>query len=278
MRGHFMNAAITVIKEQIQHFYLVRRLSLFEMKSNNKNNYLGMAWEVLNPTIQILIYWFVFGTLRNRAPVNVGGKEVPFIAFLMIGFIVWTFFYQSTIQGSKSIYTRLAILSKMNFPISVIPHYVIFANFYIHIALLLLAIIIINGMGFYVNIYYIQLIYFIFALFCLLFSISLTTSTISTIIRDFHMLLNSVLRMLLYFTPVLWPLSTIGTNQIMVLIIKLNPLNYIVEGYRAAIFGTGWYFIEHWKYTLYFWTLVLILYLIGSKIHVKFRAQLIDYL
>lgn len=92
------------------------------------------------------------------------------------------------------------------------------------------------------------------------------------------MLLNSVLRMLLYFTPVLWPLSTIGTNQIMVLIIKLNPLNYIVEGYRAAIFGTGWYFIEHWKYTLYFWTLVLILYLIGSKIHVKFRAQLIDYL
>lgn len=273
-----MNAAITVIKEQIQHFYLVRRLSLFEMKSNNKNNYLGMAWEVLNPTIQILIYWFVFGTLRNRAPVNVGGKEVPFIAFLMIGFIVWTFFYQSTIQGSKSIYTRLAILSKMNFPISVIPHYVIFANFYVHIALLLIAIVITNILGFYVSIYYIQIIYFIFALFCLLFSISLTTSTISTIIRDFHMLLNSVLRMLLYFTPVLWPLSTIGTNQIMVLIIKLNPLNYIVEGYRAAIFGTGWYFIEHWKYTLYFWTLVLILYLIGSKIHVKFRAQLIDYL
>jgi len=84
--------------------------------------------------------------------------------------------------------------------------------------------------------------------------------------------------MLLYFTPVLWPLSTLASNKYIVLIIKLNPLYYIVEGYRAALFGTGWYFIEHWKYTVYFWALILILYLIGSRIHVKFRAQLIDYL
>ena len=255
-----MKSAITVLKEQIDHFYLVRRLSLFELKSKNKNNYLGMSWEVLNPTIQILIYWFVFGSLRNRAPVNIGGIEVPFIAFLMVGFIIWTFFYQSTIQGSKSIYTRLAILSKMNFPISIIPTYVIFSNFYVHIAMLMLVILILNLMGYFINIYYLQLIYFIFALFSLLFSLSLITSTISTIIRDFHMLLNSVLRMLLYFTPVLWPLSTLATNEILVYIIKLNPLYYIVEGYRAAIFGTGWYFIEHWKYTIYYWFIVLILY------------------
>lgn len=273
-----MKAAINVLREQLEHFYLIHRLSLFELKSNNNNNYLGMAWEILNPTIQILIYWFVFGSLRNRAPVDLDGKEIPFAAFLMVGFIVWNFFYQGTIQGSKSVYTRLAILSKMNFPISVIPTYVIFANFYVHVVMLFLVIVIVNFMGFFINIYYLQLLYFIFSLFCLLFAISLTTSTISTIIRDFHMLLNSVLRMLLYFTPVLWPLSTLASNKYIVLIIKLNPLYYIVEGYRAALFGTGWYFIEHWKYTVYFWALVLLLYLIGSRIHVKFRAQLIDYL
>ena len=52
-----MNSAIKVIKEQIEHFYLIRRLSLYELKSKNKSNYLGMAWEVINPVIQILIYW-----------------------------------------------------------------------------------------------------------------------------------------------------------------------------------------------------------------------------
>ena len=39
-----MNNALTVLKEQIKHFYLIRRLSVYELKSKNKNNYLGMAW------------------------------------------------------------------------------------------------------------------------------------------------------------------------------------------------------------------------------------------
>src|SRR5690625_6646906 len=76
-----MKPAITVIKEQIANFYLMRRLSVYELKSKNKNNYLGMAWEVLNPVIQILIYWFVFGTIIQRPAIDIGqGIEVPFIA------------------------------------------------------------------------------------------------------------------------------------------------------------------------------------------------------
>jgi teichoic acid transport system permease protein len=273
-----MNAAITVLKEQIKNFYLIRRLSLYDLKSKNKSNYLGMAWEVINPTIQILIYWFVFGSLRERAPVVIESKEVPFIAWLMVGFILWTFFYQSTIQGSKSIYSRLSMLSKMNFPMSVIPNIVIFSQFYVHLFMVVLTVIILNIMGFFVNIYYIQFVYFIIATFVFLYSLSLINSTISTIIRDFHMLLNAVLRMFLYLSPVLWPISSIIDNVAIVFILKLNPLYYLIEGYRAAIFGTGWYFIENWEYTLYFWGLVLVMYLIGSKLHMKFRAHFIDYL
>src|SRR5690606_3031838 len=125
-------------KEQFNNFYLVRRLSLYELKSKNKSNYLGMSWEVINPLIQILIYWFVFGSIRQRAGVEIApGVEVPFFAWLVSGFILWTFFYQSTIHGSKSIYTRLRILSKMNFPMSVIPNIAIFSQMFIHFFLLL---------------------------------------------------------------------------------------------------------------------------------------------
>src|SRR5690606_21719733 len=102
-----MKSAITVLKEQFKHFYLIRRLSLYELKSKNKSNYLGMAWEVINPSIQILIYWFVFGTISKRADVEImPGQDVAYIAWLLVGFISWSFFYQATIQGSKSIYSR----------------------------------------------------------------------------------------------------------------------------------------------------------------------------
>ncbi|MEN1967756.1 ABC transporter permease [Lentibacillus sp. N15] len=274
-----MNSAITVLREQIKNFYLIKRLSMYELKSQNKNNYLGMTWEILNPAIQILIYWFVFGTLRNREPVEVGGVEIPFFIWLMAAFFLWNFFYQATIQGSKSIYTRLRMLSKMNFPMSVIPNYVIFSQFYVHLIMIIITILIFQLNGFYVNIYYLQLIYFIFAAFCLIFAISLITSTLSTIIRDIHMLLNSTLRMFLYVSGVLWPI-TILTDQFPTImqLLKLNPLLYLIEGYRSAFFGAGWYFIEHWHYTLYFWGLVIVLFIVGSTMHVKFRRHFIDYL
>src|SRR5690606_35267061 len=113
----------------------------------------------------------------------------------------------------------------------------------------------------------------------LILAISLITSTLSTIIRDVHMLLNSVLRMLLYVSGILWPLSLLEQYPpIIMTLVKMNPLYYLIEGYRAALFGTEWYFIENWEYTIYFWVVVSVLFLFGSTLHVKFRRHFIDYL
>lgn len=274
-----MKYLFKVIKEQVENFYLIRRLSLYDLKSQHQNNYLGMAWEILNPLIQILIYWFVFSSIRRRPDISIStGEDVPFIYWLLVAFVLWTFFYQSTIQGSKSIYSRLQLLSKMNFPMSVIPNIVIFSQFYIHVVLMIIAILIFNLGGYYINIYYIQLIYYVFATFCLLFAISLITSTLSTIIRDIHMFLNATLRMFLYLSPILWPVTEVISNQLVIILLKLNPLYYLIEGYRSALFGTEWFFINNWQYSLYFWFLTVVLLVIGSLLHVKFRRHFIDYL
>ncbi|MGP4063922.1 ABC transporter permease [Oceanobacillus sp. M65] len=274
-----MKSAKKVIKEQIDHFYLIRRLSIYELKSKNKNNYLGIFWELLNPAFQILIYWFVFTNLRDRNPIKMNGENIEFFSWLLAAFFLWIFFYQGTIQGSKSIYTRLKLLSKMNFPMSIIPGFVIFSQFYVHVVMLLISMFLLNLMGYTVSIYYVQLIYYVFAAFCLIFGISLITSTLSTIIRDIHMFLNSTLRMLLYVSGVLWPLSIIGDNfPVIMEIMKLNPLYYLVEGYRAALFGAEWHFVTHWEYTIIFWAITGTLILFGSMLHVKFRRHFIDYL
>src|SRR5699024_9469845 len=147
------------------------------------------------------------GTIRKRAPIEMGGVEVPFFAWLLAGFFLWIFCYQSIIKGSKAIYSRLRMLSKMNFPMSVIPNFVIFFIFFFHFffffIFLVMSIVIIHFIVYHITIYYLQFIYFIFAAMCMLFAISLITSTLSTIVRDFHMFLNSTLRMLLYMSGVL---------------------------------------------------------------------------
>ena len=60
-----MKSAIKVIKEQIEHFYLIRRLSLYELKSKNKSNYLGMAWEVSTLLSNILYIGLYLGAFVN---------------------------------------------------------------------------------------------------------------------------------------------------------------------------------------------------------------------
>lgn len=268
-----MKAAMTVLHEQIKHFYLLRRLSLYEIKSANKNNYLGLAWELINPAIQIAIYWFIFGFgIREREAVD----GDPFFQWMLAGIVIWFFFNPSIIEGSKSIYQRVQMLSKMNFPMSLIPNIVIYSKFYSHIGLLLLAIIVLNLAGYPISIYYLQLPIYIVAGYAFIFALSLITSTLNTFIRDLQMLLQAMLRMLLYMTPILWATSSLP--EWIQLLLKLNPLYYLVEGYRSSLLGSEWYLVEHWQYTIYFWGVTLFLLSIGSMLHVKFRRRFIDFI
>lgn len=271
-----MSAVWTVIKEQVNSFYLIRRLSLYEVKSDNKNHYLGIFWEIINPMIQIAVYWFVFGFIIHRGPI---GDGTPFFPWLIAGISVWFFINQGMLQGTKSIYTRIRMIAKMNFPMSVIPTYVVMSKFYQHLMLLIAVIIILQITGYTFSLSYIQLPYYMFATIAFLVSFTLITSTLATIIRDVTMIVQSVMRVLIYLTPILWPSERLHGYGLIQFLIKLNPLNYIVEGYRSSLLGDPhWFAFIHYKYTLYFWMVIFLMLVIGSKLHIKFRDHFIDYL
>ncbi|PGV53332.1 ABC transporter permease [Bacillus sp. AFS037270] len=268
-----MKSLIQVIKENITNIYLIIRLSLFELKSSNNSHYLGMLWEVLNPMILVAIYWFVFGFgIRGGKPVD----GIEYLPWMLTGFIVWIFMSQSILQGSKSVYSRIKIIAKMNFPMSVIPTFVITSKFYLHLVLVGIIMVILAIYGYTPTLYFIQLPYYIVANLLLLLAISLITSTLSTIIRDVQMVVQATVRVLMYVTPILW--SNQNMPEYIINIMKLNPVYYIVEGYRSALLGTGWYFVENQAYTLYFWVLVFVLLLLGSSLHVRFKERFVDYL
>lgn len=267
-----MKSFFTIIKEQISSFYMIIRLSIYQLKSINNNNYLGMLWEILNPLIQMSIYWFVFG-LGIRGGDDVNG--IPFVYWLSAGLVVWFFFSSACIQGSKAIYSRLNIITKMNFPMSAIPSYVVTSVFYQHITLLVTIIVIFLFSKQGMSIHLIQIPYYMVGLISLVFSISLITSTLSTIVRDVHQIFQSIIRMMLYLTPILWTPEKLPL--FLQKVMTLNPLYYIVQGYRNALLGMGWFF-DDIGYALYFWMVVFVLFLIGSILHVKFRRHFVDYL
>ncbi|MDP4087060.1 MAG: ABC transporter permease [Bacillota bacterium] len=276
-----MKSMITIIKEQFRSIYLILRLSAFEMKSANTNNYLGRVWEVLNPLISLGIYYFIFGVgvRGGRSIIMENGQSVSFFSWLITGMSFWFFANPSIGNSSRSIYSRIGLISKMSFPMSVIPSYVIMANFYSHLMLVTVVTIYLQFTGFPLTIKFLQIPYFMISALAFLFSLSLITSTLSTIVRDFQQIVYSILKMLLYLTPLLWHTNKLVMSGVdLTFVLKLNPLTYLAEGYRSALLGTTWYEYAHPYYTMYFWGLVLILFFIGSILHLKFRDRFVDYL
>ncbi|WP_040207123.1 ABC transporter permease [Neobacillus jeddahensis] len=268
-----MKSLLRIIKENVTNLHLIGRLSIFELKSSNNNHYLGMLWEIINPMILISIYWFVFG-FGIRGGKDVSGIE--YFPWMISGITAWFFISQSLLMGSKSVYTRINIISKMNFPMSVIPTYVITSKLYHHIAFVGIIMLILLSCGYPPTIYSIQLPFFIIANLVLLVSISLITSTLATIVRDVQMVVQALVRVLMYLTPILWTVEKLPKSVQNYM--KFNPFYYIVEGYRSAFLGTNWYFIDHLRYTLYFWVLLFVLLLLGSILHLKFKDRFVDYL
>lgn len=261
-----------VLKEQLQNFHLILRLSSYELKGKYQMHYLGILWQFLNPALQILIYWFVFGVgIRNGNPVG----EVPFFAWLITGLIPWFFISPSIIQGSNSVYSKVNLVSKMNFPVSVLPSIVIFSNMIQLIVMLLVLGVVLFLYQINPGIYLLQLPYYLFALLLFLFAFTTLCSTISTIVRDFQVILQSVMRMMLYLTPILW--ETGQLPALLETILKLNPLYYLIEGFRKTFLGQGWFFGDI-EYTIYFWIATLLTLFIGSVIQTKFKDKFIDYI
>ncbi|WP_088042757.1 ABC transporter permease [Bacillus sp. EAC] len=268
-----MNSIKTVLSEQFNNIYMIGRLSAYELKKLYANSFLGGIWIFLNPMIQIAVYGVTFGLgIRGGAPVH----GIPYFTWMVCGLIPWFFISASIMQGSNAIYQRINTVARMNFPLSITPTYVIVAQLYTHLVLMILAIAIVSLSVGISNIHIFELIYFIFSSFCFLVALSFITSTISTMMRDIHLLIQQITRLLLYLTPVLWEPSD-KAPQLLLNLMKLNPFFYVVEGYRSAlIYDDTSLFLT--SYTLYFWGLVLVMFVLGTTLHIKFRRNFVDYL
>jgi len=272
------NSVRQVIREQIEYRDLMFRMAIFEIKGTYQIHYLGSIWQFLNPAIQIAIYWFVFGLgIRGGAPVVTSVGEVPFFLWMLMGLIPWFFISPSIVQGSNSVHQKVSLVSKMNFPISLLPTTKLIGNSFQFVIMMLILFVVLILYGIYPNLHWLQLIYYIICLLVFLFSFAIFSSTIATLIRDYQMLLQSMMRMLLYLSPVLWDPAGDRVPEWISNILRLNPFYYILDGIRSSFLAEEWFF-EDPVYMCYFWFFTFALLYFGTKIHLKFRKNFIDYL
>ncbi|MEE1108203.1 MAG: ABC transporter permease [Macrococcus canis] len=269
-----MKELFLLFKEQVSHISLIYKLAIYNIKSNYSNHYLGVFWNFLQPLLQVVLYYIVFGLGLRGNKTDVLG--VPFIIHLISGLFPWIFISQSIMGGSSAIQSRLSLVTKMKFPSSTLLS-ISFMNTVIN---LLITTSIIFVLSLYNQLvpwwHYFWFLYFIVASYVFIFGISLIMSTLVILVRDTKNILQNVMRMAFFVTPIFWAIE--NSNPIMHKINAFNPFGFLVGIYRSAFTrGNEWVY-GSWHDHLFFWSLSLLLLFIGSRVHFKFRNKLIDYL
>lgn len=265
---------IEFFKEQWHHRHLIWKLSIYNIKSQYANHYLGAFWNILQPLLQVAIYYVVFGLGLRGDRADVEG--LPFIVYLISGLFPWLFIQQGINSASNAIQGQLSLVTKMKFPASVLLSTSILNALFN----LLLVTSIVVGIslwnGYSEPIHYLGLLYFIFASCALIFGISLIMSSLVIIIRDMKNILQNIIRMFFFMTPIFWSLTE--ANEILQTMASLNPFAYLLMNYRNAMVFDAAPLYGGMSDHLYFWTLTVILIYIGVHIHYRFKNKLVDYL
>lgn len=259
------------IKDIYQGRRLIIELARNDLKNRFLGSYLGIIWAFVQPIITIFIFWFVFQVGFKSAPV----ENFPFILWLICGMIPWFFFSESFQGATTSILENSYLVKKVVFRVNVLPIVRILSSLFIHLFFIAVIFIIFLTYGYKPSIYNLQVIYYLFASIAFILGLSWITSSLVVFLRDLGQIINIVIQFGFWLTPIFWSFKIMPEKYLF--IFKLNPMYYIIEGYRDSFINNVWFW-NHYNLTINFWMITSAVLIIGIMLFRKLRPHFADVL
>jgi lipopolysaccharide transport system permease protein len=237
-----------------------------------KQTILGPLWYLIQPLLTTIIFTFIFG---NIASLPTDG--LPQFLFYMSGTVVWSYFAACLTKTSETFVQNASLFGKVYFPRLAVPVSILFSNlitFLIQFALFLVFVVFFLFRG-----TPIQFIWLWIALSPILMlmmaglglGLGIIVSSLTTKYRDLRFLVQFGVQLLMYATPVIYPVSSIP--QRFQWVIQANPMTPIIEAFRFAFLGAGTVNINGLLYSFGFTLVVVIL---GSVIFNRVEQTFMD--
>lgn len=201
-----------------------------------KQTILGPIWFFVQPILTMVIYVFVFGKIAN-----ISTDGIPQPLFYLSGIIIWNYFSSCFSLTANTFTGNAGIFGKVFFPRLIVPLSQIISNlikFFIQFLLFLTVFF------YYLSNNTVNPSYLIILLPLLLLIIAglglgfgLIFSSLTTKYKDLKFLMQFGVQLLMYATPIIYPLSTIPEKY--QFWIKLNPITHIIETFKTAFLGSG---------------------------------------
>ena len=267
---------ITTLPGELWHNRkLILRLAVNDFKKRYAGSYLGIIWAFVQPVVTVLLYWLVFDVIFKTRAQMAGNVNVPYVLFLTAGLTPWFFFMEALSSGTMSLIEYNYLVKKVVFKISILPLIKVISALFVHLAFVLLMIAVAAVYGFYPTPYLLQLPYYMLCLFVFVLALCYTTCAVQVFFRDLSHLISIALQFLQWGTPILWSVAMVPER--LKLFVRLNPMVYIVTGYRECVYEGRWFF-EHHVSTPGFWLATFVLFFIGARVFKRCKPHFADIL
>lgn len=236
-----------------------------------KQTVFGPIWFFIQPIFTTITFVFVFGKL---AGISTDGLPQPL--FYLAGITGWSYFSECFLKTSTVLRDNANIFGKVYFPRIIMPLSIVLSNlvkFSVQFLLLVLMIL-----YYYFQGYHFQFTFYIFALPLLILTMAtqglafgMIISALTTKYRDLALLLAFGIQLLMYATPIAYPLSSLsGTTKV---VVQLNPVTYTIEGFRKSLLGIGDFDLIK---LLYIIVISILFLLIGLVVFNKVQKDFVD--
>lgn len=235
-----------------------------------KQTILGPLWHFIQPIFTTLMFLVVFGKIAS-----IPTDGVPPILFYMSGITIWNYFSSCLTSTSNTFVANAGIFGKVYFPRLVIPLSTVISNlvkFGIQFLLLMAVFIFfaIKGLPVHLSISFLMIPVLVLMMAGMGLGLGIIISSLTTKYRDLNILIGFAVQLLMYATPVAYPLSFIKDNKYASWI-EWNPLTPIVEAFRYALFQQGSFSAGSLLYSTAFIVIVLFIGLLTfSKVERTF--------
>ena len=237
-----------------------------------KQTVLGPIWFFIQPLLTTLTFIIIFGRVAKLST-----DGLPQTVFYLAGVTVWSYFAQTLTAISTVFVTNAAIFGKVYFPRLTMPVSIVVSNivrFLIQFGLFLavwLFYVLRGESSIHPNWLIVLTPVLLFMMGLLSLGLGMIFSSLTTKYRDLSMLLAFGVQLLMYATPVIYPLSSIPEKYKW--LILANPMSSIVETFRYAFLGSGSF---HWDYLGYSALFTVVILLAGTIIFNKVEKSFTD--
>lgn len=262
-----------IINEHIKNISKIITLTKLDLTRLYYDSRIGWLWAIIKPAFKIFVYYFML-VIGLKVSKDMFGY--PYFLWLISGIVPWFYINDMLSQGCESIRKYNYLVTKMKTPICIIPTFSSISKFILHIILTFIVILIYVFSGYSLDIYMLQLPIYMLSMFLFFTVLNQLLSFLSSISKDFLNVIKSSIFAVFSLSGIIWDIDNIS-NPILNFILKLNPVTFLINGYRNCFIKKIWFWEDSFS-LIFFIALFLILSILTIICYKKFKKIIPDLL